>query len=110
MKILFLLASMSLLISCGNNEKSSEKEKSGETKNETSGKMDDSKPAGALFNIKAAKIVFNYADGYETGTETLYFDEYGNRAVLVVDKKGKMGNTTQVQICKDKHPPVNNHE
>ncbi|NOT51572.1 MAG: hypothetical protein HOP10_09870 [Chitinophagaceae bacterium] len=111
MRNIFLFALISLFISCGQNDKSDKKENNDKTAVETkTEKSPGAKPANAMFDIKAAKITFNYSDGNETGTETLYFEDYGNRAVLVVDKKSKYGKTSQTQIWKDKKTTIIDHE
>ena len=68
------------------------------------------KQAPAMYDIKAAKIVFNCTGGPEVGTETLYFDDYGTRAVLVVDKKHRFGRNNQTSIWQDKKTTMINHE
>lgn len=65
--------------------------------------------AKQIFTIKAAKIVFNYTGGPETGTETLYFDDYGNTAVLVVNKKNAFGAVNQTITWKDKKGLIIDH-
>ncbi|HLG41007.1 MAG TPA: hypothetical protein VI461_15105 [Chitinophagaceae bacterium] len=67
------------------------------------------KPPKNIFDIKAAKIVFNYTGGPETGTETLYFDDYGNTAVLVVNKKNAFGPVNQTITWKDKKGQIIDH-
>jgi hypothetical protein len=111
MRNIFFFALLSLFISCGQNDKSGKKENTDKTSVETkTEKNDGAKPASAMFDIKAAKIVFNYSDGNETGTETLYFDDYGNRAVLVIDKTSRYGKNNQIQIWKDKKTTIIDHE
>lgn len=97
-----------VLISCGQNDKSEIKETNDKPKNET--ETPKNRPAKALFDIKAAKIVYNYTDGQETGTETLYFDDYGAVAVMVVDRKSKYSVVNQTTIWKDKKSTIINHE
>ena len=73
-------------------------------------KKDDVKFSDHIFDIKSAKIVFKYTGGPETGAETLYFDDYGNIAVLIVNKKTKFTKNNQTMIWKDKQTIMINHE
>ena len=96
---------------CGQNDASDNKEKSPNNTTETSAeKKNDGKPANRLFDVKAYKIVYNFSGGPETGTETFYFDDYGEVAVLVVDKKMQYGATRQTIIWKDKKSTIIDHE
>ena len=109
--ILFFPAILLLTLSCGQNENSDKKEKNGSGIVETaSQKVNENKPSGRMFDIKAAKVDFNYTGGPETGTETLYFDNYGEVAVLIVYKKSKYSVTNQTTIWKDKKSTIIDHE
>jgi hypothetical protein len=110
MKFLTAFIFTAALMACGQNDNTGKKEEATGTSTEpTAEKKEVSKPAKTIFDIRAAKIVFNYT-GPESGTETLYFDEYGERAVLVVDKKSKYSVTRQTIIWKDKKSTIINHE
>jgi len=96
---------------CGQNDGSDKKEKSETGATQTSSeKKNDNNNGKHIFDIKAAKIVFNYTGGPETGTETLYFDDYGEVAVIAIDKKTKFGRTNQTIIWKDKNSNIIDHE
>jgi|GEM_PF-5518260 len=104
-----ILALPVVLLSCGQNDKSG-KEEPGKTATEiVADKKADSPPAEAIFSIKAAKIVFNCTAGPETGTETLYFDDFGAVAVLITNKKSKYSVTNQTSIWKDKKTTIIDH-
>lgn len=107
--LLFLSFSI-LMIGCGDNKSNSEKDKTVDSKKESADQKKESKPANAMFGIKAAKIIFNYTGGPETGTETLYWDEYGSVAVLEVDKKNSFGTIRQTIIWSDKKSTIIDHE
>lgn len=66
-------------------------------------------PKAGEYAIKAAKVMYEYTDRYTTGTETLYFDEFGDIAVLDIDKKNKFGTTKQTIIWKDKKSTILDH-
>jgi hypothetical protein len=112
MKLLLIFtATLLLTLGCGQNDKSGNKETSSANKGETSPeKKNEDKPANRLFDIKAYKIVFNYTGGPSTGTETFYFDDYGEVAVLVADKKTQYDRTRQTTIWKDKSSTIIDHE
>lgn len=112
MKLKFIPLVTSLFImSCGGNDNSTKEKMSDEPAAETTkGKKTEGIPANAMFGIKAAKIVYNYTDGQETGTETLYFDDYGAVAVMLVDRKSKYSTVIQTVIWKDKKSTIINHE
>jgi hypothetical protein len=98
-------------IGCGQNDNAAKEKMSDEPAAETTtGKKTEGIPANAMFGIKAAKIVYNYTDGQETGTETLHFDDYGAVAVMVVDRKSKYSTVNQTVIWKDKKSTIINHE
>lgn len=112
---LLLTGIIFVILSCNDNNSKTENENTNASgKNETSSSNSESssssKPANALFEIKAVKIVFTHTGGPEEGTETLYFDDYGAVAVLVVDKKSKYTVNKQTIIWKDKKSTVINHE
>ena len=73
-------------------------------------KADDIYQGKKIFDIKSAKISFNYTGGPETGAETLYFDDYGNTVVLVEDKKTQFGPKRITWIWKDNQLTIVNHE
>lgn len=112
MKFRIILPLITLFaLSCGQSSNSDKNGKSESTTTESSSKKTiEPKPAKTMFDIKAAKIVFNYTGGPETGTETLYFDDYGTVAVLVVDKKMQFGHTNQTTIWKDNQSTIIDHE
>lgn len=109
-KIFFLPLVVFLLTACGDNANAGKKNDSGNPAAETvQDTKEKSKPDKTIFDIKAAKIVFNYT-GPETGTETLFFDDYGNVAVLLTDMKSKYSVNKQTVIWKDKRSTIINHE
>jgi hypothetical protein len=112
MKSLFIFTAILILTpGCGQNDNSSKEKMSDKPAAETTtGKKTEGIPANAMFGIKAAKIVYNYTDGQETGTETLYFDDYGAVAVMVVDRKSKYSTVKQTVIWKDRKSTIINHE
>lgn len=61
-----------------------EAESATEAENTASAQATETKPADALFDVKAGKITFVYS-GKWTGTETAWFDQYGKRCVLEQD-------------------------
>jgi len=110
MKSLLLLLACYFFPGCGQSDKSQEKDKTTVDKTENRSN-DKEKPSGRLlFDIKAAKIEFKYTGGPEEGTETLYFDDYGEIAVLTFDKKSGFGRNHQTIIWKDKKSTMLNHE
>lgn len=112
MKIKLMLPVIWLLaMNCGQNDNSGKKETPDKNTSETKpDENPETKPAGAMFGIKAAKIVYNYTDGQEAGIETLYFDDYGAVAVMTVDRKSKYSTVNQTVIWKDKKSTIINHE
>lgn len=112
MKLKFIPAIAFLFtLGCGQNDNSAKEKMNDKPASETTtGKKKEDIPANAMFGIKAAKIVYNYTDGQETGTETLYFDDYGAVAVMVVDRKSKYSTVNQVTIWKDKKSTIINHD
>lgn len=111
MKLIFFVpAAFIIVLGCGGGEKSDKKDKTETGITETSSKDEGVKTGKQIFAIKAAKIVYNYTDGQETGTETLYFDDYGAVAVMAVDRKSKYSTVNQTVIWKDKKSTIINHE
>ncbi len=106
----FILAVFIIVLGCGGGEKSGKKEKREPGIKETSSKDEGVKTGKQIFDIKAVKIVFNYTGGPETGTETLYFDDFGEVAVLIVDKKSKYSVINQTTIWKDNKSTIIDHE
>ncbi len=109
---LFLPVIILIAIGCGSNDsKPDDQDKIDNSKVEKKEALtDNARNSNHIFNIKTAKIVFKYTGGMETGTETLYFDDYGGIAVLVVDKKSKYSITNQTTIWKDKKSTIIDHE
>ncbi len=70
----------------------------------------NSSTADHMFDIKAAKIIFNFTGGLEPGKETLYFDDYGNVAVLLIDRKSKFSSTNKTMIWKNNQTTTIDHE
>lgn len=112
MKLRLLSAVIALLmLSCGGaNEKNNDtisdaKEESDSPKSEST-----TKSSMGLFDIKAAKIEFKQTGGPDEGMETLYFDDYGNTAVLVSDRQTKYEKINQTIIWKDGKSTMINHE
>lgn len=105
------LAFFVVLFACGESDDTM-KEKKAErpAAKENPGNKTDQQPGKNMFAIKAAKIVYNYTGGGETGTETFYFDDYGAVAVMVVDRKSKYSTVNQTTIWKNKQSTIINHE
>lgn len=95
-------------ISC-NNSSNDTKPDTGKPANSKT-KADDTYQGKKIFDIKTAKVSFNCTGGPETGTETLYIDDYGNTAVLVEDKKTQFGPKRITWIWKDNRLTIVNHE
>src|SRR5688500_9017992 len=112
MKLLPIYAALLLFtLGCGQKDKSENKDESttDTAENSSEEKRNDS-GVKHIFDIKAAKIVFNFTGGPETGTQTLYFDDYGEVAVLVVDKKTEYYNIDQTIIWKEGKSTIIDHE
>lgn len=108
---IFLATSLIILIGCGQSDKSDKKEQPENKESAIQETMKTiTKPEKAVFDIKAAKIVFKFTGAMEEGTETLYFDDYGNIAVFETDKKSKFGNSRQTTIWQDKKSIIIDHE
>lgn len=107
---LFIPALFILLLGCGADSETDKTEKLETATNGTATKDDKKKKGKQLFDIKAAKIEFKYTGGPETGTEILYFDDYGAVAVLVVDKKTQYGRTNQTITWQDGKGMIIDHE
>jgi hypothetical protein len=111
MKLLFIVLLAALLAACGGNNKSEKPETKVNGKENTKKEENiGAKQAKNMFTTKAAKIVYNYTGGEETGTETFYFDDYGAVAVMVVDRKSKYSTVNQTTIWKNKQSTIINHE
>jgi hypothetical protein len=111
MKLIPIFTLIVLLAACGESENTVKEKKGGKpVAKEKTGNKTDLQPGKSMFGIKAAKIVYDYTDGQETGTETLYFDDYGAVAVMVVNRKSKYSTVNLVNIWKDKKSTIINHE
>ncbi len=109
--LIFLAAALIIIHGCGQSDKSGKKEQPGDKETTVPVvKNTSTKPEKAIFDIKAAKIVFKFTGAVEEGTETLYFDDYGSIAVFETDKKSKFGNTKQTTIWQDKKSIIIDHE
>jgi hypothetical protein len=114
MKLKLLLFAIILIsFNCGQNDNKEEKTESTNTetsdkKTETTGSNTN---ANQMFGIKAAKIVFKFTGSkLHEGTQTLYFDDYGNTAVLITDQGSGMSRNHQTSIWKDGKTTLINHE
>lgn len=112
MKLVYIFPALFIItFGCGQNNKGNNKESSMEVTTEAPiAKKNDNIPTKHIYDIKSAKITFNYTSIAEKGIETLFFDDYGEVAVLVVDKKNKFGHTLQTTIWKDKKSTIIDHE
>lgn len=112
MKLKFLVIPTALVIlSCGGaNEKKNDTSVELNEKSDSPKMESTTKSAMGLFNIKAAKVEFKETGGPTEGTETLYFDDFGNTAVLISDKQSKYEKTNQTIIWKDGKSTMINHE
>ncbi len=100
-----------LLMSCGS---SSDSENNAATENtivkETTEKVADIVNSKQLFSVKCVKVVYTIKSGMETGTQTLYIDDYGAIAVIDFDTKSKLGPKRQTMIWDGKQTTMVNHE
>ena len=89
-KLLFLVTLIMVLFSCGSSEDQKEESNAEQTANETKTKekieenLEEINVQDRILQIKAAKIEFKYS-GKWTGTETVWFDQYGNQVVIDQD-------------------------
>ncbi len=112
---LFLPGIFLLTISCGGNDSKTESDKTAvpEKKEAADKKMETSSSSNDkhLFDIKAAKIVYQFTGKpLYAGDETFYFDDYGNIAVLIMDKGSNLNRNHTTSIWKDKKTTLVNHE
>jgi hypothetical protein len=107
----FLSAAIILTLNYGQKNNTYEKYKPGNYKFEFSdSRSNNIFTDDRIFDIKAAKIEFKFTGGMEQGKETLYFDDYGNIAVLLIDKKNKFNNNKRTMIWKNKQTTDIDHE
>lgn len=106
MKIIIIPIISLLLLSCGQSENTEKKEST----TSSTEKDDLNNNSGHLFDIKSAKIVYKIANGPQSGTQTLYIDDYGAKAVLVLDLKSKYDVNNQTLYWNGKQTIMINHE
>ncbi len=102
---------LAFIIACGSNDKNeNEKQPVSADTDKPGAPPGTGKPAKAMFDIPAAKIDYRQTGGPDEGTETLYFEDYGNTAVLVSNRKTKYEIINQAIIWKDGKSTMINHE